>query len=421
MLYLLAKAVGFASDIFSLFVAKCTIFRQLCHIHNRTDKSKAPWPHQLSSEILQPGPNEIIVRDPTYFERCARLPKVYVSPSIAQILVGTGIAEKFARGLDMNNILKYERLIEDCNMQLLMTLTEAATVSTDVNLSDTIASYAYDVLFATTVGKPAGFLKRPIDVSELQIAMHEWKSSTVSSGSYFRFHPLINRVASYSRRKRDVVDHLLDHLPANISKATGGLARHIVRKGQHVDVVRDATRKPKFFAAIIALFVAGSDPLILHILASLFHIYNNPELIERIRDEMHNACVGSPSSLRYLLRHQWEMPVLHAALNESLRLYQDHSTSTKYVSPKGGVTIGDTHVPEGCTICLEPSAAHVNPDIFGADADTWRPDRWLQDPATSETRRVHITTVSLPYSPILLSTIAFCTAIVTVVSCHAYK
>ena len=56
-----------------------------------------------------------------------------------------------------------------------------------------------------------------------------------------------------------------------------------------------------------------------------------------------------------------------------------------------------------CTICLEPSVAHVNPDIFGADGASLNPARWFQDLETVGKMRNHILAVSPHTQPPLLA------------------
>lgn len=47
------------------------------------------------------------------------------------------------------------------------------------------------------------------------------------------------------------------------------------------------------------------------------------------------------------------------------------------MAPKGGVTIGETHFPEGVTLTVNPSVIHSSKEIWGPDAREFNPDRWL--------------------------------------------
>jgi cytochrome P450 len=42
-----------------------------------------------------------------------------------------------------------------------------------------------------------------------------------------------------------------------------------------------------------------------------------------------------------------------------------------------GKELHEIHVPKGTNITISILAANRNPDIWGPDAEEWKPDRWL--------------------------------------------
>jgi cytochrome P450 len=66
-----------------------------------------------------------------------------------------------------------------------------------------------------------------------------------------------------------------------------------------------------------------------------------------------------------------------AAIKEAQRLYPVIGMSLPRRVPTGGVTIGGYHIPVGTTVGCNPVSLHRNPDIFGDDADSFDPGRWL--------------------------------------------
>lgn len=93
--------------------------------------------------------------------------------------------------------------------------------------------------------------------------------------------------------------------------------------------------------------LAGCDPAITHILTSLFYIYRQPELLERLRKEIEDASLSQYPKIKELIYRKPKMSLLHATLQESLRLHQPHTTGINFLSSKGGVVIDRKHVPEG--------------------------------------------------------------------------
>lgn len=47
------------------------------------------------------------------------------------------------------------------------------------------------------------------------------------------------------------------------------------------------------------------------------------------------------------------------------------------VNCKSGNVINELHIPKGTHVIVSDIAYHRNKDIWGDDADVWRPSRWL--------------------------------------------
>lgn len=75
-----------------------------------------------------------------------------------------------------------------------------------------------------------------------------------------------------------------------------------------------------------------------------------------------------------------EMPYFMACVYETLRLSPSVSMILPRYAPPGGVFIGRTWVSGKTEIAANPYVLHRNTEIFGLDADKFRPERWLGDP-----------------------------------------
>jgi cytochrome P450 len=63
------------------------------------------------------------------------------------------------------------------------------------------------------------------------------------------------------------------------------------------------------------------------------------------------------------------------------------------IAPRGGVTIGDRTLPEGTIVSVNPWVMHHSTELWGADAHTFNPDRWLgKDAALREKYWVSVST-----------------------------
>lgn len=52
------------------------------------------------------------------------------------------------------------------------------------------------------------------------------------------------------------------------------------------------------------------------------------------------------------------------------------------IAPAGGVEIGGLFFPEGTTLSVNPWVFHRNKEIWGHDADEFKPERWLVEDAS---------------------------------------
>lgn len=76
------------------------------------------------------------------------------------------------------------------------------------------------------------------------------------------------------------------------------------------------------------------------------------------------------------------MPYLQAIIKEGLRIWPPVTGLSSKVVPKGGDTINGVFVPGGTNIGWAVWAVFRSKEIWGDDANEFRPDRWLIDDKT---------------------------------------
>ena len=54
-----------------------------------------------------------------------------------------------------------------------------------------------------------------------------------------------------------------------------------------------------------------------------------------------------------------------------------------------GKTMNEAHVPKDTPVIIAIQNANRNPDIWGEDAQEWKPERWL-DPVPESIKEAHI-------------------------------
>ncbi|KAF2478974.1 cytochrome P450 [Neohortaea acidophila] len=298
-------------------LAKITRLWKFTHVVKGTYKQQLRELHAQHGPLIQIGPREYSI-SPPYASVHHRVPS-QSAPILADIC-------------SMANIFRREADIEACNDAFMEALHALSSSGEEFNVAELIARYAYDVMFATTASHPPTFLRKPLRAAKIGKALKDWKLHAVLSGGYFRLQPLLTKI-SRLLRVTDLQEIVGEHLNATSNTPS-----------------QDATEAPSGHTqeACIALLLAGSDPVIVHLVSSLWYIYSDPGLVQRLRNEMDSVGLAEQAKIKDLIQTKASMPLLYAVLQESLRLHLPaHSSAIKYRVPDAGVQINFQHIPSG--------------------------------------------------------------------------
>lgn len=117
----------------------------------------------------------------------------------------------------------------------------------------------------------------------------------------------------------------------------------------------------------------------------MLHLFSNPDIYNKLMAEIDSSSEDNKLSAvpQYdeVLAH---CPYYVACIRESMRLNPSAPNIFPRLAPKGGLELDGQFVPEGTELTCNPWLVHRDPNIYGPDADTFRPERWL-DPENVKT------------------------------------
>lgn len=129
--------------------------------------------------------------------------------------------------------------------------------------------------------------------------------------------------------------------------------------------------------AIGGNIAAGSDTTGITLSAALYYLYRNPEKLAALRKEV-DEC-WDPISWK----EAQSLPYLGAVIQETLRIHSAAGYILERTVPKGGVELAGRFFPEGTHVGCQSWAIHRNPEVYGSDANEFKPERFLGNDAAT--------------------------------------
>ncbi|OHW96143.1 cytochrome p450 [Colletotrichum incanum] len=143
---------------------------------------------------------------------------------------------------------------------------------------------------------------------------------------------------------------------------------------------------------ILMQILAGSDTTATAIRATLLHIITNRRVLTALCAEIKEARPSWPVVTEAEAR---KMRYLQAVIKEGLRIFPAVVGQMSKEVPKGGDTFKGVYLPEGTRIGYGAWGIFRRAEVWGQDADEFRPDRWLE--ADAERSRLMETTLELVF------------------------
>ena len=137
---------------------------------------------------------------------------------------------------------------------------------------------------------------------------------------------------------------------------------------------------------------AGSGTTAALLCSVVYFIARNPETYKKLLAELRSAHLKTPAPLSGVQK----LPFLNACIKEAERLHPGVGLHLERVVPEGGAIICGKYLSEGTTVGVNAWVTNRDKGVFGADAEIWRPERWLED--ETKRRKMEQTLLSVSFS-----------------------
>ncbi|OIW32755.1 cytochrome P450 [Coniochaeta ligniaria NRRL 30616] len=302
-----------------------------------------------------------------------------------------------ARYYSVNSILTLEphmdKVLAHLCHQLETKFIDGHTSDKTCDLGDWILYYTWDVVGAVTFTQPLGYLEKGHDFDGTLRAAEKAMDYFSAIGCL----PILDKFLAknpYIKVTLPGFDNIPNICMQRMTARFQGTdyAVHDPRHPDFLDMFIEAKKtnldtvnNDQIVAWLMINLIAGADTTAITIRSALYFCLKHPRVWERLRNELAAAGITKASCpVQYrTVRH---ISYLEAVVREALRMLPGVSLPLERLVPPGGFQLADGRfIPEGATVGINPYIIARNQSVWGADADEFRPERWLRDEAAAET------------------------------------
>lgn len=253
---------------------------------------------------------------------------------------------------------------------------------------------AFDVIGDLAFGAPFGMLERGEDMAEVRASPEadpvyapaiEILNRRGEVSAALGCHPELKPWAAwlpdpFFRKGLEAVENLagmaIARVKMRLENPEEGRVDLLQRLMEGRDEKGRLLGREELTAEALTQLIAGSDTTSNSSCALLFHVVRTPGVVDRLRDELDRAVPREVDVPTFEMVK--DLPYLAAVVNETLRY---HSTSgiglPRQVPLDGeGVVIRGHFFPPGTVLSVPTYSIHHSKEIWGEDADEFRPERW---------------------------------------------
>lgn len=265
-----------------------------------------------------------------------------------------------------------------------------------VDLSRVTSFFTLDTISKIAFGQTFGFLERDEDPFGYLENLEQFLPALIVFGVYTELSnilkmPVIKASLPKSTDKRGL-GRVMGFARERVQERFGH--KPIVRKDMLGSFINHGLTQGELESETLTQITAGSDSTASSLRLTLHFICTSPPILERLLAEI-SAAINAGQISRPIIKDSEarQLPYLQACIKEGLRVYPPITGLMAKLVPESGVTIDvdgvEKFVPGGTQIAWNSWGLMRNQEIFGADYEIFRPERWLpHDGSEREKNRI---------------------------------
>ncbi|KAL8708613.1 MAG: hypothetical protein Q9220_006549 [cf. Caloplaca sp. 1 TL-2023] len=351
--------------------------------------------------LVRIGPNDLVTNDADLLRRMSAIRSPYTkSEWYSGTQFDRGMNHVFserdeARHRDLRNRMSsgysgnenpyLEESVDD-RLEDFTNLVRAKYTSTERVLKRVdfgrIAQYlTLDIITDMAFGEPAGFLSEDgdqfeyLEIMSQALPRFEWVSCLTWLNRLLR-NPIISRLVMPSPADKKGVGHLMGIAKEMVARRFGS-GREVKEDMLGSYIAHGLSQREAETEAVLNI-MAGSDTTVTALRSIVLFIISNPTVYKKLQAELDTA------ANKYLLTGHFvrdsearDLPYMQACIKEGLRVFPPTVGLMQKTTPEEGDSFNGMRIPGGTKIGYCAWGLHRSKEIFGEDAETFRPERWL--------------------------------------------
>lgn len=298
----------------------------------------------------------------------------------------------------MSTMKELEPMNDECSAILISKLD--GLVGKEIDLGDWLHWYAFDVITTIAFSNRLGFMESQSDVQGVIKALSTRLkyNTTIGQAPYLHKYLAGNRLLGYLASNRIlgwVISLFRDNNTLNPTKYLIGFITQQVNRHDSKDPstmqFKDLLGRFKRFkdgekvmddkelmSHAASNVLAGSDTTASTLRALFYYLCRTPAVHDKLLAEIDEAERNGQLSDPVTFEEAQQLNYFQAVVKEALRMHPAIGLLLERVVPEGGADIGGVWLPGGTIIGMNPWVAARDRSVYGDDAYTFRPERWLE-------------------------------------------
>ncbi|OTB02447.1 hypothetical protein M426DRAFT_13424 [Hypoxylon sp. CI-4A] len=285
----------------------------------------------------------------------------------------------------MSNLVSFEPLVDRTIEVFRQELDRRFVLTGEAcDLGAWLQYFAFDVVGEITFSKRLGFLEEGRDVDNIMASIWKWFEYVAMVGQMPWLDSLWvkNRLVSLLRPARwsPMVQFANKREEERRAMSASDKANDRDFLSRFIAILeKDPSIPPWALPAWTSSnILAGSDTTAIYLRTMLHQLLTHPSSLAKLRAELDDAATKGNLSNTVTWKESIALPYLNACFKEAGRIHPPFGMHLERVTPPEGLEVCGQKLPAGTIVGMNAWVVHRDPDVFGADADSWRPERWLE-------------------------------------------